>query len=176
MRGCPWASILPFVCTLALASCGARTQVLDGSPVEVASVDATASATDAGVRLSDAGVTPPDSGVYADDAGVDALDAGSVERDTGVDAAVGGDGGCGVAPLGGIEVPPWYTRSCFDGGCPSGSVCVSERGPVSFLQAGCAPIPERCGREASCTCMGCVCGKEACSADDAGLVCQSLAP
>ena len=81
-------------------------------------------------------------------------DAG-LDADAAADAS--SDGGCHVAALFGADTPPWVTKACPAAGCPAGTTCVSVFGPFITPQ-GCAPIPLQCGGEATCACMGCVCG------------------
>jgi len=193
-----WALIAAAaVAYMGLAACGARTELLTYAGPEAGIVhgaedagiaadarfdskqaDAADAQLDGTVRdAADRDAPGRDVSVNRRDVGVDGAEVGSDAADASIDTdGTAADAGCGVAPLGGLEVPPWFTRVCPDAGCPADTVCISVFGPLGTQQAGCAPIPARCAEQSTCACMGCVCGPQGCADSDGGIVCQSRTP
>ncbi|HEX3344251.1 MAG TPA: hypothetical protein VHS09_06745 [Polyangiaceae bacterium] len=81
-------------------------------------------------------------------------------HDAGAAQESGIESGCVSPPweLGADAEPAWATGSCPDSGCPSATVCVRVGIADAVLPLGCAPVPESCGGNPTCGCMGCVCG------------------
>jgi hypothetical protein len=85
----------------------------------------------------------------------------SSTREAGAAPETGAGATCVASPpwqIGADAEPAWATGSCPDAGCPNATVCVRAGIADAVIPLGCAPVPESCGGNPTCGCMGCVCG------------------